>query len=170
MAQDADFKADLARCGPRPFFSEQSIWAIWVYRLGQRIHKRSPGIAKSLLLKIYWLLFRFIETATGISLPPGAKIGPGLRIYHFGNIFVHSDAVIGGNVTLRQGVTVGNRHENGPAPVVEDDVEFGAYAQVLGGIRIGRGAKIGAMSVVLQDVPAGATAVGIPARIVSGAS
>ena len=50
-------------------------------------------------------------------------------------------------------------------PVREDDVELGAYAQILGGVRIGRGAKIGAMSVVLNDVPPGATAVGIPARV-----
>ena len=63
-------------------------------------------------------------------------------------------------------MTIGNREEGGPVPVLEDDVELGAYAQVLGGIRIGRGAKVGAMSVVLRDVPAGATAVGIPARII----
>ena len=74
---------------------------------------------------------------------------------------------IGRNCTLRQGVTIGNRHDDGGVPVVEDDVDFGAYAQVLGPVRIGRGAKIGAMSVVLSDVPAGATAVGIPAKIVS---
>lgn len=165
--QDADFKADLARYPRRPFLSEQSVWAVWVYRVGQRVQKRPSGLLKSLCLKMYWLLFRMVETVTGISLPPGAKIGAGLRIYHFGNIFVHSSAVIGSNVTLRQGVTIGNRREDGPAPVIEDDVEFGAYAQVLGGIRVGRGAKIGAMSVVLCDVPAGATAVGNPARIIS---
>ena len=63
-------------------------------------------------------------------------------------------------------MTIGNREDDGPVPVLEDDVELGAYAQVLGGVRIGRGAKVGAMSVVLRDVPAGATAVGIPARII----
>jgi len=75
--------------------------------------------------------------------------------------------VIGSNCTLRQGVTIGNRTEGGAVPVIEDDVEFGAYAQVLGGIRLGNGCKIGAMSVVLQDVPPGATAVGIPARVIA---
>jgi len=94
-----------------------------------------------------------------------ARIGPGLRIYHFGNIFIHSQVVIGRNCTLRQGVTIGNRVSDGPAPLIEDDVDFGAYAQVLGNVRIGSGAKIGAMTVVLCDVPAGATAVGVPARI-----
>jgi serine O-acetyltransferase len=117
-------------------------------------------------LKFYWLLFRVVETATGISLPLGAEIGPGLRIYHFGNIFINSGSVIGRNCTLRQGVTIGNRLEGGPTPVIEDDVDFGAYAQVLGNVHIGAGAKIGAMSVVLSDVPPAATAVGIPARVV----
>jgi serine O-acetyltransferase len=59
---------------------------------------------------------------------------------------------------------------DGPVPVLEDDVELGAYAQILGGVRIGRGARIGAMSVVLCDVPPGATAVGVPARIVESAA
>jgi serine O-acetyltransferase len=99
-------------------------------------------------------------------MPKMVEIGPGLRIHHFGGIIIHKDARIGSNCTLRHGVTIGNRHNNGQAPVIEDDVELGAYAQVLGGIRIGRGAKIGAMSLVLCDVPPGATAVGVPARII----
>ncbi|HEX4052890.1 MAG TPA: serine acetyltransferase [Tepidisphaeraceae bacterium] len=167
MSRDPDFSADLARYPRHAFAREQSIWAIATYRFGRRIDRLEPGPWRTLLTRIYWIKFRFIETVTGISLPKEAQIGPGLRIYHFGNIFVHSDAKIGANCTIRQGVTIGNRAINGPAPVVEDDVEFGAYAQVLGAIRIGRGAKIGAMSVVLEDVPAGATAVGIPARIIS---
>jgi serine O-acetyltransferase len=138
-----------------------------VYRFGRRVLRRKSGVRRSIELKIYWAMFRVVETVTGISLPLDAQIGPGLRIYHFGNIFVHSGAVIGGNCTLRQGVTIGNRVDGGPVPIVEDDVEFGAYAQVLGNVRICRGAKIGAMSVVLTDVPAGATAIGIPAHILA---
>ena len=64
-------------------------------------------------------------------------------------------------------MTIGNRKEGGPVPVIEDDVEFGAYAQVLGGVVVGKGAKIGAMSVVLTNVPAGSTAVGNPARLIN---
>jgi len=67
---------------------------------------------------------------------------------------------------MRQGVTIGNRREGGPVPVIGDNVEFGAYAQVLGGVRVGDNCRIGAMSVVLSDVPDGATAVGAPARII----
>lgn len=165
MARDPDFEADLARYPSRPFLREQSIWAIYVYRLGRRVFNRQSSTLQKFQLKLCWQLFRLMETVTGISLPPDARIGPGLRIYHFGNIFVHSCAVIGRNCTLRQGVTIGNVVGDGRAPVIEDDVEFGAYAQVLGHVRISSGAKIGPLSLVLTDVPEGATAMGAPARI-----
>lgn len=159
--------ADRARYPERAFKREQSLWAIWVYRFGRGNDQRTGGLRKKLNDRIYWFLFRIVETLTGCSFTKATDIGPGLRIHHFGNIFIHSGVKIGANCTLRQGVTIGNRVENGPVPVLEDNVELGAYAQVLGGIRLGRGAKVGAMSVVLQDVPAGATAVGIPAKILS---
>jgi len=163
---DLDLRADLARYPPRPWFKDQAIWAIAVYRFGRRVDARRPGLWRKILQQVYWVLFRISETVTGISIPKSVRVGPGLKIWHFGNIFIHHAAVIGANCTLRQGVTIGNRTDDGLAPVLEDDVELGAYAQLLGGIRIGRGAKIGAMSVVLIDVPAGATAVGNPARII----
>lgn len=165
MMRDSAWQADLHRYPVRPFLKEQSIWAIAIYRFGRRNDRRPRGLRRWIGDRFYWLAFRFFETFTGISIPKGVEIGPGLRIYHFGNIFIHSKVRIGSNCTLCQGVTIGNRYKNGPVPVVEDDVELGAYAQVLGGVRIGRRAKIGAMSVVLDDVPPGATAVGIPARV-----
>ena len=165
MSSDSDWLADLKRYPKRPFSKEQSIWAIWVYRLGRRVDAREKGVLKSLLTSLYWLAFRLVETITGISLPKEAKIGAGLRIWHFGNIFIHPEVVIGENCTLRQGVTIGNRHEDGNVPVIGDGVEFGAYAQVFGGVKVGDKAKIGAMSVVLIDVPNNKTAVGVPARI-----
>ncbi|MDB5295082.1 MAG: acetyltransferase, partial [Phycisphaerales bacterium] len=162
------FQADLARYPRRPFFKEQSIWAIAVYRFGRRVDRRKPGLFRRLAEKRYWLCYRIAETLTGISIPKSVAVGPGLKIHHFGNIFVHKDVVMGANCVLRQGVTIGNRFPDGPVPVLEDDVELGAYAQVLGDVRIGKGAKIGAMSVVLHNIPPYATAVGIPARVVPG--
>jgi len=78
---------------------------------------------------------------------------------------IHKEVVIGSNVTICQNVTVGGRGKAG-APVIEDNVFIGAGACVLGPVRIGNGARIGANAVVLADIPAGAVAVGIPARIV----
>jgi serine O-acetyltransferase len=164
--RDPDWQADLARYPERPWFREQSIWALAVYRFGRRNDRRPPGIVRRICDRFYWLAFRITETLTGISIPKSARVGPGLRIYHFGTIIVHADAEIGANCTLRHGVTIGNRVDDGPVPVLEDDVELGAYAQVLGGVRVGRGAKVGALSVVLQDVPPCAVAVGVPARII----
>lgn len=167
MAHDPHWQADLRRYAvAHPFLQEQSVWAVWTYRFGRRIDRRAPGLARRLLTRCYWPLFRLVETVVGVSLPKAAQIGPGLRIWHFGGIFLHPDCVIGANCTLRQGVTIGNREADGPVPVLGDDVDVGAYAQLLGGIRIGHGCKIGALAVVLCDVPDGATAVGAPARII----
>lgn len=161
-----DLDADVARYPQSAWVREQSLWAIGVYRFGRWNDSRKPGWSRVICDRLYWVLFRVVETLTGVSFTKAVQIGPGLRIHHFGNIFVHSNVKIGARCTLRQGVTIGNRNEGGPVPVLEDDVELGAYAQVLGGITIGKGAVVGAMSVVLQDVPPGATAVGIPARII----
>lgn len=166
----SDWQNDLVRYPKRPFLKEQSIWAIAVYRWGAKLHAKPNGWLKRAEFQMYWLVFRFVETLTGICLPHNAKIGPGLRIHHFGGIFINPRTVIGANCTLRQGVTLGNRHEGGGAPTVGANVDFGAYAQVLGEVRIGDNAKIGAMSVVLEDVPANCTVVGNPARVVRGGS
>lgn len=163
------WQQDLLRYPPRPFLKEQSIWAIAVYRWGHCLFQQPASLRKRVLVQLYWLSYRLVETITGISLPHNAQIGGGLRIHHFGNIFINPGVVIGSNCTLRQGVTIGNRVAEGNVPVIGNGVEMGAYAQVLGGVNIGDGARIGAMSVVLVDVPAAGTAVGNPARIVKPA-
>ena len=162
---DPFWDADVARCEPR-WWREQGLWAIAVYRYGRRVDAMRPSLWKRLHTHFYWAAFRFIETLVGVSIPKSVAIGPGLRILHFGNIFIHNNATIGARCTLRQGVTIGNRNDANDVPIVGDDVEFGAYAQALGAIRIGNGCKIGAMSLVLTDVPDGCTAVGVPARII----
>jgi serine O-acetyltransferase len=162
---DPDWQQDLLRLGmARPFFKEQSIWAIWVYRYGRRVDALPHGLGKRIRTKLYWLMFRFVETWTGISLPKEAVIGGGLRIFHFGGIFIHPGVTMGRACTLRQGVTIGNKTEGGPVPVLEDDVELGAYAQVLGGVVLRSGCRVGALSVVVHDVEAGVTVAGAPAR------
>lgn len=150
-----------------PFLKEQSIWAIWIYRRGQYLYENQSGkITYRFQVFLYWQLFRLIETITGISIPWSVQCGPGLRIWHFGNIFIHPNTKIGSNCVLRQGVTLGNRRNADDAPVIGDSVEIGAYAQILGSVKIGNNCKIGAMSVVVTDIPDGATAVGNPARII----
>jgi serine O-acetyltransferase len=167
-ARDPAWQADIARVGaPRAFLKEQSLWAIWVYRFGRRVDRRTAGFRRRMLLAVYWFLFRIVETLTGISLPKSCVIGQGLRIWHFGGVFINGQAVLGKNCTLRHGVTIGNREEGGGSPILGDNVELGAYAQILGDVRIGNNCRIGAMALVLTDIPSGSTAVGQPARIVT---
>lgn len=115
---DPAWQAYLARVGAkRPLLKEQSLWAIWVYRFGRRVDQRPAALLKWLQLLVYWLLFRLAETVTGISLPKACTIDKGLRIWHFGGIFIHPNVKLGEGCALRQGVTIGNRYEDGRAPV-----------------------------------------------------
>jgi serine O-acetyltransferase len=110
------------------------------------------------------LRHRFWSVVTGADIPLNCKIGGGLLIPHPNGIVVHPDAEIGPNCLLFQQVTIG--HAEGGMPRLGGHVDVGAGARLIGPIHIGDHAKIGANAVVTRDVPAGATAIGIPARIV----
>ncbi|HEX4878289.1 MAG TPA: serine acetyltransferase [Limnobacter sp.] len=165
---DQDWLEDLQRVGGsrRAFFREQSLWAIWVYRFGRRVDRRPAGFVKSIQLKWYWAMHRIVETVTGIGLPKSANIGGGLRIWHFGGVFVHPAVVMGKHCTLRQGVTLGDRGDGGLAPSIGDHVDFGSGAHVIGPVHVGSHVKVGALAIVLSNVPDGCTVVGNPGRIV----
>jgi len=160
------WKQDRERYPKKPWLKEPSIIAIRWFRHGQSIDLMNDGLFKKLNLKIYWLIFHILEVIFGISIPKSVKAGGGLRIYHFGSIFIHRNAEFGSNCTLRQGVTIGNRYNDDSAPKLSDNVELGAYAQVLGDIKLGDNVKIGAMSVVLKSIADNATACGVPAKII----
>ena len=99
----------------------------------------------------------------------GTPIGPGLFVSH-GQATILSAERIGANLWVHQGVTIGWDYRGDRRPIVGDDVFIGAGAKILGAITVGDGARIGANAVVVSDVPAGATAVGIPARCILPAS
>lgn len=160
----ASLRAERALYGKHPWLLQPSYWAIRVYRFGRStVGRRSP--ASKVQHLIYFVLYSLVRLATGIDIPRSADIGPRLMIHHFGGVIIHPRAKLGSDCVLRHGVTIGERREGGGTPVIGDRVVFGAYAQVLGAVHVGDGARLGSLSVVLRDVPAGATAVGIPAAI-----
>jgi len=129
-------------------------------------------LAHKLYEKKHYFLARLISQRgarrTGIEIHPGAKIGKGLFIDHGNGVIIGETAIIGDNVTLYQGVTLGGTgKEHGKRhPTVEDNVMISAGAKVLGSFTIGANSKIGAGSVVLSPVPPYSTVVGVPGRVV----
>lgn len=136
--------------------------AIWIHRLSNKLWRNN------------WKLFaRLISTfsrwLTGVEIHPGATLGRRFFIDHGMGVVIGETAEIGNDVTLYHGVTLGGTSWNAGKrhPTLEDNVVIGAGAQILGPITIGKGGKVGSNSVVVKDVPANATAVGIPGKIVN---
>ncbi|MCF8019950.1 serine O-acetyltransferase [Petrocella atlantisensis] len=125
-----------------------------------------------LFLRKHYFLARWVSQRatrkTGIEIHPGAVIGAGLFIDHGHGVVIGETAIIGNNVTLYQGVTLGGTgKEHGKRhPTIGDNVMISAGAKVLGSFTVGEDSKIGAGSVVLSEVPANSTVVGIPGRVV----
>lgn len=129
-------------------------------------------LAHKLYLKGHYFLARYISQRgarkTGIEIHPGATIGEGLFIDHGHGVIIGETTIIGKNVTLYQGVTLGGTgKEHGKRhPTIGDNVMISAGAKILGSFTIGENSKIGAGSVVLAEVPPNSTVVGVPGRIV----
>jgi serine O-acetyltransferase len=171
--------------------ADARVWAeVWHTPVGIRLWLRilllEPGFQVALSLRaqealtavplVGKLLRRIVWYMTtvwhGCDIGPSARIGGGILLPHPTGIVIGGDCIIGRRVHILQGVTLGisaATHEGGSqttaSPVIGDHVRIFAGAQVIGGVTIGRGAAIGANAVVLIDVPAGCSAVGVPARV-----
>lgn len=133
----------------------------------RRYQRIQSGNGWRLLLPFLVLQHRFWSGVCGTDIPLNSLLGGGLIMTHPNGIVIHPEAQVGPNCLIFQQVTIGMGAHAG-IPVIGGDVNIGAGAKILGGIHIGDHARVGANAVVLQDVAAGATAVGIPARIVGG--
>jgi len=126
-------------------------WSAWWQRRGS--------------FRIARLLWGLQVPLFGSSVPPTVLVGDGTRFGYRGvGIIIHADVIIGRNCLISHQVTIGGRGREG-VPRLGAEVEIGAGAKILGPIAIGAGAKIGANAVVIHDVPPGAIAVGVPARL-----
>lgn len=135
--------------------------ALWLHRLAHALHRLG-------LVLLPRLISQFSRFLTGIEIHPGAKIGDGFFIDHGMGVVIGETTEIGDNVTIYQGVTLGGtgKEKGKRHPTIGNNVVIGTGAKVLGPIKIGDNAKIGAGSVVLHDVPEHTTVVGVPGRVV----
>lgn len=146
---------------PLEVFLYPSFRAIIRYRVAHNLYKRKHYFIAR------WLSQRTVRK-TGIEIHPGATIGKGLFIDHGHGVVIGETAIIGDNVTLYQGVTLGGtgKEQGKRHPTVGNNVMISAGAKVLGSFTIGENSKIGAGSVVLSEVPPNSTVVGVPGRVV----
>ncbi|GAP95435.1 serine O-acetyltransferase [Leptolyngbya sp. NIES-2104] len=141
--------------------------AIAVYRFGVWRMAIKPLMLRAPLSILYRMMFRKVRNSYGIELPYSAKVGRRVIIEHQSAIVIHGNCVIGDDCVIRQGCTLGNRYLDrlDEAPVLGNRVNVGAGAKILGRVQIDDDACIGANAVVLSDVGARETAIGIPAKI-----
>jgi serine O-acetyltransferase len=135
--------------------------ALVMYRFAHFMHIHGY----KLIARIVSQLAKFF---TGIEIHPGAKIGHGVFIDHGEGVVIGETAIVGNNVVMYQGVTLGGtgKDKGKRHPTIEDGVMISAGAKILGPFTVGKNAKIGAGSIVLKEVPANATVVGVPGRVV----
>jgi serine O-acetyltransferase len=137
------------------------LWAVWIHRISNWLwrHKlRLPARVLSQIARFY----------TGVDIHPGALLGARLFIDHATGVVIGETAIVGSDVTMYQGVTLGGtgKGHGKRHPTVCDGVFIGNNANVLGNITVGENSRVGAGSVVLADVPPNSTVVGVPAHII----
>jgi serine O-acetyltransferase len=143
------------------FLCYAGLHAVWSYRINHWLWEHK------FLLLARWLS-QVARLLTGIEIHPGAKIGRRLFIDHGMGVVIGETAVVGDDVTLYQGVTLGGtgKEQGKRHPTLEDAVVVGDGAKILGNIIVGKNCRIGAGSVVLRNVPDDSTVVGVPGHII----
>jgi serine O-acetyltransferase len=137
------------------------LWAVWIHRISHGLWNAHLPLPARFLSQIA----RFF---TGVDIHPGATLGRRLFIDHATGVVIGETAIVGDDVTMYQGVTLGGtgKQHGKRHPTVCDRVFIGNNANVLGNITVGENSRVGAGSVVLADVPPNSTVVGVPAHIV----
>jgi serine O-acetyltransferase len=169
------FSADVARYrakgdSGKELWLNPVIWAIACYRLRNWVNVAKPSLPIRIPLTL--LLFfanKFCEVFMAMCISPRASIGEGLYIGHVGGVHISPQAMIGRNCDISHRVTIGmSAMGRQGAPELGDDVYIGPGATLIGKIKVGSRAKIAANTLVIDDVPDGATVMGVPGRIILG--
>lgn len=167
------FSADIARYRERgsrgkELWLNPAIWSIGCYRLGNWLHVNRPFVLVRLPLKLVsFALNKFCEVFMEMCIDPHATIGGGLYIGHIGGVHINPQAVLGKNCDVAHRVTIGaSAMGRQGAPVIGDGVYIGTGATLVGKIKVGSGAKIAANTLVISNIPEGATVMGVPGRVI----
>jgi serine O-acetyltransferase len=167
------FSADIARyrakgSGGKGLWLNPAIWAIASYRLSSWLYEAKPFFLIRVPLKIVsFVANKFCEVFMEMCIDPHASIGEGLYIGHIGGVHINPQAVLGKNCDIAHRVTIGTSAMGRQgAPLLGDDVYIGTGATLVGKIRVGNGAKIASNTLVMSNVPEGATVMGVPGRII----
>jgi serine O-acetyltransferase len=150
-----------ARSRLEVFLCYPGLWAVWIQHISKFFWRNHMRL-------IARLLSQFARFVTGVDIHPGATLGHRLFIDHATGVVIGETAIVGNDVTMYQGVTLGGtgKQTGKRHPTICDNVFIGNNANVLGNITVGENSRIGAGSVVLADVPPNSTVVGVPAHIV----
>ncbi len=142
-------------------------WAVGIHRLGNWRMGVRPKVLRGPLSLAYRMAYYLVTLVAGIELPYTIRLGRRVRIWHHGGIVLSAHA-IGDGVQIRQNTTIGLASVDRPdeIPAIGDRVDIGSGACILGAVIVGDDSKIGANAVVIGDIPAASTAVGVPARVV----
>lgn len=145
----------------------QGFWALFWHRFGNWRMSVKPKALRAPLSLVYRIGAKLTQWVCGIDLPYTVNVGRRVRLEHFGGMILIARA-IGDDVIIRQNTTFGIARTDRLRdwPVIGDGADIGVGAAVLGRVGVGAGARIGANAVVVRDIPAAATAVGVPARVV----
>ncbi len=167
------FSADLQRYrqqgnSSREIWLNPAVWAIGWYRLGNWLNVSPPPLLVRIPLKVISLLGnKFCEIFMEMCIDPSASIGEGLFIAHIGGVHINPDATLGRNCDIAHRVTIGTSAMGRKgAPTLGDNVYVGTGAAIIGRIRVASGAKIAANTLVMNNVPEGATVMGVPGRVI----
>ena len=162
ITQYADSQDNLWVQLVKNLYSHPSFYGVLFYRLGRWARTVRPALLGRPLYYLYCILYPLVRSYSGLELRARTQIGPGLCILHFGPTVIHPDTVMGKNITILPGVTIGAAR--GGTPHLENNIHIGSGAIIIGPVNVGQGASIGAGAVVTKDVPEQCTVVGVPAR------
>jgi len=154
--------------GARDLWLDPAVWSIACYRLGNWLNVSRPFLLIRLPLKVVsFLANKFCEVVMEMQISSRATIGDGLFIGHIGGVVIHPEAVIGRNCDIAHRVTIGaSAMGRKGVPTIGEEVYIGTGATLVGRIKVGSHAKIAANTLVIDDVPDGATVMGVPGRVI----